>query len=396
MATKKNKNHNSSKKPSAAKKKQAVKKPAQTKKQPQSKTTVRMKRVDTPYGQLLQNIKENTALSIQTVRGNRIYQKVSGKFHEHRRSSPHRSFRITRKSEIRYYETIPATWWLMVRTVKLLKREWKKALPLVAIFAPLAWIVTGIFSEQFAALKDSLTLFEGTLNLSEELVALGTGFVVSQGTIPQDALILLNILGLIAWLSFVWIARYSYAGKPTSMREALYTSPSAFVPFLLLVILLVIQLIPIMLAAVIFFSLQGGGFTQTTLERALFIVLGALLLVFSFYFIVSTLMALQVATLPGMYPWRALRNARKLVTNRRFAVLRKVVMLPIVIIIFFAVTVIPLLYFDKLICAEGSCWSTATILPLGYYIVVGISIAFASTYLYVIYRALLEQEDDYI
>lgn len=381
------------KKPTAKSKKTAAPK----KQSPPAKTTTRTKHSPAGRERLFSNVKENTALSAQTVKNSWAYRKIAASAQEHRHTSPHRSFRFTRRSETREYEKIPAWWRLVARTARILKREWKKIIPLVAIFAPIAWLVSGVFNQQFALLKNSLNLFdEEALSFGEELLALGTGFIASQSSVPQDALVLLNIFGLIIWLSFVWIARYSYAGKPTSMRQALYTSPSAFVPFLLLTILLIIQLLPATLAAVIFFSLQGGGFTETILEKVLFAILGLLLVVLSLYFIISTVIALQVATLPGMYPWRALRNARKLVMNRRFAVLRKVIMLPVIIVLFFAVTLIPLLALDNAVCSEGTCWSTVTLLPMGYYGAVGLALAFASIYLYVTYRALLEQEDDYI
>lgn len=318
---------------------------------------------------------------------------------EQRNDSPHRSFRLTRRSEVPKYQKIPAWWRLVIRSFVLIKTEWKKTVPLLALFVPLAWLVSGVFSQGFMDVKLALNLFDASsLSLWEEAFVLFGGFITSQATsIPQDSLVVLNVLGLIMWLSFIWVARYSYARKTTTVREAVYTSGAAFVPFALLLLLLVIQLLPALAASLIFSSMTGGGFTQTVLETVLFALLGLLLLVLSLYFIVSTVVALQVVALPGMYPWRALRNARKLVAGRRFAVMRKIVMAPVVVLVAWALIFIPVLLLDNAICSDGSaCWSTFTIAPLIYYSLVGLTLAFMSVYLYVMYRALLEQEDSYV
>lgn len=331
-----------------------------------------------------------------------VTRKSKERLRHHRKSSPHRSFLLTRRSEIPRYEKIPAWWRILYRSLLLLKNEWKKYLLLVAIFTPLAWLVSGVYNQNFATIKQALGLLgegEQVLGLLEQSLVLFGGFVTAQtSSIPQDALVTLNFIGVLLWLSFVWIARYHYAHKPTTLREALYTSGAALVPFILLLMLLVVQLLPATVAGVVFGGMSGTGFTQTPLEIALFVLLGLMLIVLSLYFIVSTIIALQVVALPGMYPWRALRNARKLVAGRRFSVLRKLAMILVVIFVVWALVFTPVLLLDNAICPaqSGACWSTFTLVPLVYYSLVGLTLVFASTYLYVLYRALLEQEDDYV
>lgn len=322
-------------------------------------------------------------------------RKARERFTEHRVTSPHRSFRFTRRSELPRYKKLPAWWRLIARTFRLLKHEWKKVLALIAIFAPVSWIVSGLYSQSFSDVKLALNVLgEGSLGAAEEALVLFTGFFAAQGGISPDSLVILNVLFLLFWLSFVWIARYAYAGKRTSIREAIYTSGAAFVPFLLLLMLLIIQLIPMLFANLLISSMTGTGFSQTSAEIALFATLAVLLIILSLYFIMSTLIALQIVALPGMYPWRALRNARKLIGGQRFSVLRKVVMLTVVVLAVWAITFVPLLLLDNAICAQGTtCWSTTTLLPLAYYALIGLTLAFASTYIYLMYRALLEEGD---
>jgi hypothetical protein len=329
-----------------------------------------------------------------------VAKKARNRIRENRDSSPHRTLRFTRRSETRHYDKTPSSFKLARLTVKLLQKERGKFLSMILIFAPLTWLLTGIFSQGgFVAMKELLGAFDKNyFSWPEETFALFVGFVTEQTrSLPGDSLLILNILVLILWLSSVWIARHSFAGKATRLREAFYTSGVAIVPFLLLLILLVVQLLPAIFGAIIFISVQGGGFTKTNLEVALFVILAILLVVLSLYFMISTLIALQVVTLPGMFPWRALRNARKLVMNRRFAVLRKLIVLPVLLIILWGAVFIPLLALDNAVCSKSAClWSTFTLLPIAYYMLLGFSLVFISTYLYVLYRALIEQEDNYI
>lgn len=316
------------------------------------------------------------------------------RLNEHRAVSPHRAFRLTRRSEIPRYRKVPAWWRLTGTTGLLMKAEWKKIALLVAVFAPVAWVVSGIYSQDFSDVKLALGLFEGSsLDGFTEATLLLTGFFTAQGNLASDSLIMLNILGLLLWLSFIWVARYAFARKHTTMREALYTSGAAFVPFLLLLLLLTVQLIPTAFASLILNSMAGTGFVQGTIETALFIVLAILLVILSLYLLIGTVVALQIVALPGMYPWRALRNARKLIGGRRFSVLRKLIMLAIIILFGWLLLFTPMLLLDNAICATGSsCWSTVTLLPLYYYALTGVTLAFASFYVYIMYRSLLEED----
>lgn len=326
----------------------------------------------------------------------RSVAKVKKKASEHRKATPHRSFRLTRRSEIPAYGKVKSWWRLCRESFHLIISERKKVLGIIGLFVPVGWLVSGIYSQDFSNLKFTLSALSDDMTGGlEQAAVLFTGFfsVQSEG-VSQDSLILLNVLVMLMWLSFIWITRYAFAKKDTTLREALYTSGASFVPFMLLLLLLVIQALPAIGAALIFNNMTGTGFIQGVAETAVFSVLAVLLIVLSLYFMSGTVVAMQVAALPGMYPWRALKNARLMIAGRRFSIVRKLLALAATIFMAWAIIFTPVLLFDNNVCGDGaSCWSTMTILPLLYYILAGLTIAFSSTYIYIMYRSLLETKE---
>lgn len=331
----------------------------------------------------------------------RAKQKAKAKINESRSVSPHRSFRLTSRTEVPKLQALPSWWRLMLRTLGLLQGQRGKVAVLVLLYAPLAWVVTGFYSQNFADFKQALQLLGGSgdgsiFNSFEEAFVLLGGFFSSQGEqLQRDALVILNVVTVLFWLTFLWIARHAIARKATTLKQAVYTSGTAFVPFVIVVLVLVIQLLPGVLAAIILSGVSSNSFVQQPIEIALLALLAMLLIILSLYLIASTLVALQVAALPGMYPWTALRNARKLVMGRRLAVLRKLVMLIIVTAIGWLLLFAPALVADSALCGDDdACWSTAFVLPVYFYVLCGAALAFASVYMYMLYRALLDAEDE--
>ena len=61
--------------------------------------------------------------------------------------------------------------------------------------------------------------------------------------------------------------------------------------------------------------------------------------------ICSSLFALYIVTLPNVTPMKALRSARQLVLHRRFLVLRKILFMPLALLVLGAIIMIPLIIF---------------------------------------------------
>ncbi|HEX6462537.1 MAG TPA: hypothetical protein VFZ58_04715 [Candidatus Saccharimonadales bacterium] len=315
----------------------------------------------------------------------------------HQKTAIHRSFRLSRRSELPKLEKLPSAIRLMKQTGMVLLGQRSIIIVLLVLYVIIAWAVNGMFAlTDFAELKNAFLAGEDSQGFSGVVALLDSFFTVQTDTAQQNqpALIMLNLASLLFWLAFIWVARYEIAKKITGVREALYTSGTALVPFILLLGVIFIQSFP----GAYGFSIAGnvatgkvfiGGF-----EVAMFSLLAFLLVTISVYFIIGSIMALQVVALPGMYPWKALRNAQKLVAGQRFSLLRKYLMAAVVMAAVWIAFFVPTLMLENAVCGVESCWVGITILPLVYYLLLGIFVMFASTYLYIVYRALLDLQKE--
>jgi hypothetical protein len=115
-----------------------------------------------------------------------------------------------------------------------------------------------------------------------------------------------------------------------------------------------------------------------------FAVAAVLLVLLSAYFVVSSLTAMIVITLPGTYPWQALRTARGLVMNRRWGVVLRVLTLVIHVVVVWGIVLIPVFLLEN--------WLRFDWLPLVPAFVqglIGLTLVYTSVYVYRLYRSLL-------
>jgi len=102
-----------------------------------------------------------------------------------------------------------------------------------------------------------------------------------------------------------------------------------------------------------------------------------MLALLSLYMLSSSLFALYIVTLPDMTPMKALRSARELVRNRRWIVLRKIIFLPLALLVLGGLVVIPVI----LIWAPAAQWI--------FFIGTMVALAITHSYMYSLYRELL-------
>jgi polyferredoxin len=146
-----------------------------------------------------------------------------------------------------------------------------------------------------------------------------------------------------------------------------------------LVVLLVIglQFIPLGVSSWLFNVTLVSGLAVTAAEQVMWSILCFLLALLSIYMVSSSVFALYVSTLPDMTPMKALRSTRELVKNRRWEVLRKVLYLPLVLLIAGAIITVPVILF---------------LTPLAewvFFILSMAALAITHSYIYSLYRKLL-------
>lgn len=314
---------------------------------------------------------------------------------------PHRSFRRTRRRDYVRPLALPK---IIPFTREVFRTLWKNRkifLPLMVIYIVLYGLLVGIGSQDtYTQVTDFMKESGGTLlsggwaSLAQSgltLATLGISGLNEQLTEVQQVFAVL--LGVMAWLTTVWLLRNILAGHKVKMRDGLYNAGAPLISTLLVVLVLVIQLLPIALAAVGYSAatssglLSGGG-----MPAMIFWAAATLLALLSLYWVTSSLFALIIVTLPGMYPYRALKAAGAIVLSRRIKLLLRWLWMFVCILGIWLVFMLPVILLDMGIKVVWPQISAVPIVPVGLLLVSAYSIFWGSTYIYLLYRKVVDNE----
>lgn len=186
-------------------------------------------------------------------------------------------------------------------------------------------------------------------------------------------------LALIASLAIIWALRQVLAGSRTRIRDTFYRGMSPLIPFVLVMLVIGLQLIPLLVGSTLYSVAIGNGIAVLFIEKLGWALLYGMLALFSLYMISSSVFALYIVTLPDMTPLRALRSARELVRYRRWTVLRKILCLPIILLVIAAIIMLPIIV-----------WLT----PLAkwvFFLLTMSRLVAVHAYMYTLYRELLNE-----
>jgi hypothetical protein len=187
-------------------------------------------------------------------------------------------------------------------------------------------------------------------------------------------------LALMASLAIIWALRQVLAGtKKVRIRDTYYRGMYPLVPFILVLIVIALQLVPLLVGSTVYSLVINNGIAVLTVEKLVWALLYAVLALLSFYMVSSSLFALYIVTLPDMTPLKALRSARELVRYRRWTVLRKILCLPIILLAVAAVIMLPIIV-----------WLTA-LAQWVFFLLTMFSLVGVHAYMYVLYRELLNE-----
>jgi hypothetical protein len=122
----------------------------------------------------------------------------------------------------------------------------------------------------------------------------------------------------------------------------------------------------------------------------LFWIVALLLAVLSAYWVTSTFFALIIVTLPGMYPYQALKTASNLVIGRRLRILLRLVWMFVVTVVVWAVVMIPIITLYSWIKSIWGAILGFPTVPLTLLIMSAITVIWISSYVYLLYRKVVD------
>jgi hypothetical protein len=232
-----------------------------------------------------------------------------------------------------------------------------------------------------SSLKHSLDqVFTGNLGFLSSSLSIFALMVGSAGnTTDQTAGTYQMLLAVIASLAIIWALRQSFTDKPPRARDAYYRGMYPLIPFILVLAVIGIQLIPFAIGSTLYSAVINNGIAVYAAEKALWALIFITLTLLSLYMLTSSVFALYIVTLPDMTPMKALRSARELVRYRRWTVLRKILALPVILMVVALVIMLPVI----ILLTPLARWI--------FFLLTMSALTATHTYMYTLYRELLRE-----
>lgn len=118
----------------------------------------------------------------------------------------------------------------------------------------------------------------------------------------------------------------------------------------------------------------------------------SLLAAVSLYWITSSLIALVVITLPGMYPLRAITVAGDLVVGRRIRILLRILWMLFTVLLGWAIVMVPVIMFDAWIKGVFSSIAGLPIIPSFLLVMGTVTVVWMASYIYLLYRRIVDDD----
>jgi hypothetical protein len=186
-------------------------------------------------------------------------------------------------------------------------------------------------------------------------------------------------LAIMGSLAIIWALRQVLSGARPRIRDTFYRGMYPLVPFLLVLMVISLQLIPLLIGSSLYSLVINNGIAVYAIEKLVWVLLFLALALLTLYMLSSSLFALYIVTLPDMTPMKALRSARELVRYRRWTVLRKILCLPVILLLVAAVIMVPII----IVLTPLAKWV--------FFLLTMFSLTAAHAYMYTLYRELLNE-----
>jgi|SRR5579862_2272656 len=283
------------------------------------------------------------------------------------------------KSEARKLKPVIGSFRLTWRVFGIFRRHWKTLGGIVLVYLILNIIfASGIsnVSSAFSSIKSDLNTGGGHALWH---AAGGFGSLVGSAGASTSATgsALQSVLFVLESLVIIWALRHLLSGQSITVKLAYYRSMAPLVPFLLVIFMIIIQLLPVTIGGTVLAAVATSVFTTSGVATFFTAIVFTLLAAWSIYMVSASVFALYIVTLPDMMPRAALRSAKQLVRFRRWAVIRKVFFMPLFLLAVMGIVIVPLILYAQ------------AVVPAVFYVLSMLAILFVHTYLYSLYRELL-------
>lgn len=314
---------------------------------------------------------------------------------------PHRSFKLSRKRDYKRSLKLPGYAVLTKQVFGVIFSNKRIFLGLAFLYAVLTLLFATMMSQDtYTQIREVVdeTAESGLIGGVAANIALFWGVFsgqlasISSGAATSSQQIIGLLLSLYAWLSAVWLLRAVLAKRKPRLRDGLYSSGGPVIAILLLTLVFVIQLLPAAVALIIYGAADSSGLLDQTAILMLFGGGAALLSVLSVYWATSTAIAMVIITLPGMYPMQALRLAGDLVVGRRLRILLRLIWAAVLVLLLWLVILMPVIIIDGALKSAIPALEWLPAVPVTALLLASFSVVFMSSYIYIFYRKVVEDD----
>lgn len=303
----------------------------------------------------------------------------------------HRSFYLTnradskRKLKIEGYVGFSAQVWRLLWQNKWL---FTKFFLLYGLFS---LIIIGLMSqESFANFREVISGEDGYQGISKWF-SLFSNAVTGSSNSTNDASqqIMSVVLFLMGWLTMVWLLRAIMRGdgEKIKLRDGLYSFGAPILATFLVLLVILLQLLPFAVVLIAYVSVTAAGWINTgiAIENMAAWCALAVVAVLTLYWICSSILALIIVTLPGTYPFVAIRAAGDLVVGRRLKLVLRLLFMVLPVAFMWLLILMPAILIDS--------WLKLTWQPLVPIVVFALgimTIIWCATYIYMLYRKIVD------
>jgi hypothetical protein len=279
------------------------------------------------------------------------------------------------------HQPLPSSLAITKEVLFIIRSHWRTLTGIVLVYFILNIIFASGLSNLSSAVATIKTDFDnsagGSHTLAKGISGFGTLIGSGGASGSSSASVLQSSLFIIESLVIIWALRQLLAGKTISVKEAYYHSMYPLIPFLLVIGVIILQLLPLSLGVIIVNAVLTSAVSSVAIAAWLSWIFFLGLAAWSFYMLSSSIFALYIVTLPEMQPRQALKSARNLVLKRRWSLVPKIIYLPVFILVVMGIIIVPLIILASVVVA-----------PVFYFLSM-LVVLFIHSYLYALYRKLL-------
>lgn len=314
---------------------------------------------------------------------------------------PHRSFRLTRRRDYVRELQLPG---YIAFTHSVNKTLWgfrKLFIPLIVVYIVLYAVLVGVGSQEtYSSLSSTLQeatdeVFGGDLGAVGQAGVLFLTIVSSSTSIEatEAQQIFSVFIFVLIWLTTVWLLRNLLAGHRVKLRDGFYNSGAPIFSTVVLLLIIAVQLLPAAVAVIGYTAAEASGLIAGGGAPAMLFWIGAALLaLLSLYWITSSLFAMIIVTLPGMYPLQALKTSGDMVLGRRTRILLRWLWMAFMIVLTWVLVIIPVILIDMGVKSLWPAVEWLPIVPTAIVVMSAVSTVWVSSYVYLLYRKVVDNE----